>query len=316
MAKNGSKAGARGAATAAAKPVAANVLQQNVASKSETNVPNPILAAPKAQQPLPPFASADAKPGTAKFEAPKMEAAPAAKALASAAEAAKAAPVVEPKPVQQPIAAKAPKPRAAAAVKPQAAVTPAQATPSSDAARPEIQNVPTSTSNKGTQNMNEQINKAADQAKNAMNANMEATRETADRVQAAFGDVQERTKGMMEKNAQIVQEMADLGRGNVEAVVASSRAAARGFEALSREAADFGRRSFEEASTALKSFSEVRSPADLFRLQSEYVRGAFDSLVSESSKVSEQMIKVSGEVAEPITNRYAAAAERVKSFAA
>lgn len=151
----------------------------------------------------------------------------------------------------------------------------------------------------------------ATQKKDALdNANV-----ATDRIQAAFGDVNERAKTAVEKSAKLVEELTELTKGNVEAIVASSRVAAKGVETLSQEAADYGRRSFEEASAALKSFAEVKSPTDFFKLQSDYARSAFDSFVAESSKASEAVIKLAGEVAEPITSRYSVAAERVKSVA-
>jgi phasin family protein len=120
----------------------------------------------------------------------------------------------------------------------------------------------------------------------------------------------------MERGTRLLEEMTELTRGNVEAIVASSKVAARGVETLGQEAAEYGRKSFEEASAALKSFAEVKSATDFFKLQSDYARSAFDSLVAESSKISEQVIKIAGEVAEPITSRYSVAAERVKNIAA
>jgi len=137
-----------------------------------------------------------------------------------------------------------------------------------------------------------------------------------DRTQAMFGDFNARAKQSVERSTKIVEEMTDLTRGNVEALVASSKVAARGFETIAQDVAEFGRRSFEDASTAVKSFAEVRSATDLFRLQSEFARSAFDNVVAESSKMSEAMIKLAGEVAEPITSRYSVAAERVKNIAA
>jgi phasin family protein len=98
-------------------------------------------------------------------------------------------------------------------------------------------------------------------------------------------------------------------------MVASSKVAARGVETLTQEVADFSRRSFEGASTALKSFTEVKSATDFFRLQSDFARAQFDAMVSESSKLSEQVIKLAGDVAQPLTSRYTVAAERVKTLA-
>lgn len=144
----------------------------------------------------------------------------------------------------------------------------------------------------------------------------EATQVVADRVQAILGDVNEQARTAFEKNARIVEEMTEFTRGNVEALVASSKVAARGVEALSQEAADYSRKSFEEASSVLRSFTDVKSPSDFFRVQSEFAKSQFDSMVAESSKLSEAMLKLAGEVFEPLSSRYSVAAEKVKSAVA
>ena len=141
------------------------------------------------------------------------------------------------------------------------------------------------------------------------------TASTAEPFQAAFGDLNGRAKAAMEKGTKLMEELTELTKGNVEALVASSKIAARGLESLGQEAADYGRRSFEEASSTMKSIAEVRSPVDLLKLQSDYVRSAFDGWVAKSSKASETMVKLAGEIAEPITSQYSTAAARVKSVA-
>ena len=152
-------------------------------------------------------------------------------------------------------------------------------------------------------------------AAEAANKAAETGKVAADRFQAAIGEANERTKVAVEKSPRLFEEATELTKGNVEAFVASSKIAAKGVETLGQEAADYGRKSFEEASAALKSFAEVKSPTDFFKLQSDYARSAFDSLVAENAKMSEAVIKLAGEVAEPITNRYTVAAERVKTLA-
>ncbi len=150
---------------------------------------------------------------------------------------------------------------------------------------------------------------------NKTETTIETGKIAAERIQAAFGDVNERAKAAVEKSTKIFEEASELTKGNVEALVASSKVAARGVETLGQEVADYSRRSFEEASAALKSLAEAKSATDFFKLQGDYARAAFDSLIAESSKVSENMVKLAGEVAEPITSRYSVAAERVKALA-
>jgi phasin family protein len=161
--------------------------------------------------------------------------------------------------------------------------------------------------------------KVAETIQNTMNKAQENTQQAAqqatEQFRGALNDVNERGKVAIEKSARLVEEMADLTRGNLEAFVASQKTAAKYVETLTQASADYSRRSFEEASTALRSFAEAKSPTDIFRLQSDYARSAFDAMISQSARVSETVVKMTGEVAEPITSRYAVAAERVKNVA-
>lgn len=142
------------------------------------------------------------------------------------------------------------------------------------------------------------------------------TAQVADRLQAVFGDVNERARTQIERNTRIAEEMTELSKGNVEAFVASTKVVAKGLETVGQEVAEYSRKSFEDASAALKSFTEVKSATDFFRLQSDFARSQFDGLVAEGSKLSETMIKLAGDVAEPLASRYSVAAERVKAVAA
>lgn len=253
---------------------------------------------------------ADQKAVPAKRKAAKAP----AKAAASAApvKVAKAAVELNQKPEGKPAETAKPEPKAAPAAKAQ----PVQ--PAAKVEEPKIVKAeqpkakpaaPAPATTKqietGAKSMTETINKAR-----------EATEQAAEQFRSVIGNANEQSKAAMEKSARVAEEIADLTRGNIEALVASQKTAAKYAETLSQGAADFGRRSFEEASTALKSFAEVKSPTDLFRLQSEYARSAFDQLVAESARVSETVVKMTGDVVEPITSRYSVAAERIKTLAA
>ena len=234
-----------------------------------------------------------------KAEAPKAEAAaqkPAeAKAEVAAAKTEAKGEAAKPAPAAKAPAAK-PAPKAKAA--PAKAAKPAKKKPVRKAAAKRAVKTQTKQIEEGTRTM-----------KN------EATN-VADRVQAVFGDVNERAKTAIERNTRIAEELTELGKGNVEALVASTKIAAKGLETVGQEVAEYGRKSFEDASAALKSFAEVKSPTDFFRLQGEFVRSQFDGLVAETSKLTETFIKVAGDAAEPITSRYSVAAERVKNAVA
>ncbi|WP_010184994.1 phasin family protein [Sphingomonas sp. PAMC 26605] len=139
-----------------------------------------------------------------------------------------------------------------------------------------------------------------------------ATENTQARAQAMFADVNDRTKTAMEKGSKMIEEMNDFSKGNIEALVESSKIAAKGIETLGQDAAEYGRKQLESATAAMKTLSSVKSPTEFLKLQSDYMRSAFDAMVAETSKNTESMLKLAGEIAQPISNRVAVAAEKIK----
>ena len=265
----------------------------------------PTAAAPRAD--AAPAAKADAPkadapkasaPAAARADAPKADAAPAAKASAPAKAAAAA------KPAARTAATRTAKAKTAKAKPVKAAratarkTTARKAAPAAATAARTIVSNTVKTQIEGTRTMKKEANQVAD------------------RVQAVFGDVNERAKTVIERNNRLAEELTELTKGNVEAFVASTKLAAKGLETVGQDVAEFSRKSFEDASAALKGFAEVKSPTDFFRLQSDFARSQFDAFVAESSKLSETVIKLAGDVAEPLTSRYSVAAERVKSVVA
>ena len=139
---------------------------------------------------------------------------------------------------------------------------------------------------------------------------MDTIKTITDKAQAMFST--DATKGAIEKSQKMFDEMNSFSKGNIEAIVESSKIAAKGMEAFGHDAAAYAKKSFEEASTAVKTMASVKSPTEFMKLQSDYVRSAFDMMVAETSRSTEAMLKLAGEVAQPISNRVAIAAEKVK----
>jgi phasin family protein len=140
-----------------------------------------------------------------------------------------------------------------------------------------------------------------------------AANTAANTATAFIGDLNGRAKGAMEKSVKIAETMTEFHKGNLEAMVASGRVATQGMQSMAQDAAEAARTNFEQATTAFKSFASVKSPTELFQLQSEYARSTFDQLIAAASKTSEQMLKLAGEVAQPLSSRYAVASEQVKT---
>ena len=135
---------------------------------------------------------------------------------------------------------------------------------------------------------------------------------TAQPTAATLADLNTRAKSAMEKGQKMFEEMNAFGKGNVEAMVESSKIAAKGLETLGQEAAEFARRQVEGATQAMKTLGATKSPTEFMKLQGDYARSMFDTVVAETSRSTERMIKLANDIAQPISNRVAVAADKVK----
>ena len=129
---------------------------------------------------------------------------------------------------------------------------------------------------------------------------------------AVLADLTSRARGTMPRGLQMFEEMNAFGKGNMEALVESSKIAAKGVETLGQETADLARRQVESATQAIKTLAATKSPTEFMKLQSDYVRSMFDTMVAETSRSTEKMIKLASDIAQPISNRVAVASEKVK----
>jgi phasin family protein len=136
-----------------------------------------------------------------------------------------------------------------------------------------------------------------------------------DTMQNTAETMQANAQDAMAKGKQNFDDMTAFGQGNVEAMVESTRVAVKGVEAMAQARAAFAKQSFEATVQTLKSMSEVRTPTDFFKLQGEYLRSSMDALVAETSRSTEATLKLVGEIAQPIQNRVALAAEKVRTVA-
>jgi phasin family protein len=142
------------------------------------------------------------------------------------------------------------------------------------------------------------------------------THDATERATEMFGDISARAKTAMEKGSKTMEDMVEFSKGNLEAVVASGRVAAKGAQDIAKYSADYGRKSIEDATATAKKFAAVKSPTEFFALQSEVAKSNLDAFVGEASKFSESYLKLIGEIVQPMQNRYAVAAEKVKKAVA
>lgn len=144
----------------------------------------------------------------------------------------------------------------------------------------------------------------------------ETIKNVTDKVEATaketFAKLGAHSQDAMEKGKQGLEDFASFQKGNVEALVESSRIAAKGIESMGQDAAAFAKKSYDHTSETLKAMASVKSPTELMKLQADYVRASFDAMVAQASRTTEAQLKLAGEIAQPLQNRFALAAEKLK----
>ena len=134
--------------------------------------------------------------------------------------------------------------------------------------------------------------------------------------QTILNEANGRSQEIVKKSQKVAEELAELARANVEAVVEAGRVASEGARSIGQNVVAKQRDSFEQAADAIRSLAEAKSPTEYLQLQSDFARASFDRMVAESSKLTESFVKLAGEAFQPLSNRASANAERFNSFVA
>ena len=134
-----------------------------------------------------------------------------------------------------------------------------------------------------------------------------------DRGQNAARNVAQDTA---QRGQKVAEQFADMTRANVEAIVEASRVAANGARTIGQEVVSTSRDGIEQTADAIRTLAEAKSPTEYLQLQGNFARASFDRMVAETSKLTENMVKLAGEAFQPLSNRASANAERFNNFVA
>lgn len=137
-----------------------------------------------------------------------------------------------------------------------------------------------------------------------------------EKFEAMIGEAQARQEELVKKSQKAAEELAELTRANIEALVESGRIAAQGTKDLSGDLIEDGRTGMEKQADVAKKLAEAKSPTEFFQLQADFMQTAFDNMVQESSKLTEKMIKLQSDAMQPVSNQASVAADKVKGLMA
>jgi len=108
-------------------------------------------------------------------------------------------------------------------------------------------------------------------------------------------------------------QIVGYGKETVGAYVKSANVAGKGAETLHNEFYSYSKQSIEGSIAAAKALLGTKSPNELFELQSDFAKTAFEAYVGEMTKLSEIFVSTAKEAFEPLQGRVQAWVDVVQS---
>lgn len=127
-----------------------------------------------------------------------------------------------------------------------------------------------------------------------------------DAAHAAPAAVQRTTEGMFKA----VEDVADFGRGNVEAMARATQLYVSGVQDLSRQSMALLQSLAEQAMENTRAIATAKSLKEAADLQASFARTAFERTAAEQARLQEAALRVAEQATAPITARMSAAFER------
>jgi phasin family protein len=111
------------------------------------------------------------------------------------------------------------------------------------------------------------------------------------------------------QNFKTVDEVAAFGKANLDAYLKVGASVAKGFEELARAVAAYNQTSVTTTVDATKALLGAKTIREVADVQNDYAKKAFDSLVAETTKLSELSVRVANAAIEPLNARVSAVIE-------
>lgn len=112
-----------------------------------------------------------------------------------------------------------------------------------------------------------------------------------------------------------LHEVAHFNRDNLDAAVQAVTVVAQGLKDLNQTVFQSIQQALQTAMSTGKAMMGVKNLRDLMEVQSEYVKATFDTVMADSTKISEIAVRCGSQAAEPINARVTQVVEKVSNRA-
>ena len=87
--------------------------------------------------------------------------------------------------------------------------------------------------------------------------------------------------------AQNFEDVQKFGKENLDSAVKAMTALTKGYQAIAAEMVDFTKKSFEDSSATIEKIAAVKSLDKAIEVQSDYMKGAYETAVARATKIGE-----------------------------
>lgn len=134
-------------------------------------------------------------------------------------------------------------------------------------------------------------------------------------IKTAAAEVQAKAKLALAKGSEVLGEVGEFAKGNVEALKTSGKILGTGLQDLGKTYVAEGKSAYATVTGDVKELKAVKTPTDFVRLQTSILRRNFDHAFDFGGKNSEAVIKLATEAFAPISARASLAVAKVKKAA-
>jgi phasin family protein len=138
----------------------------------------------------------------------------------------------------------------------------------------------------------------------------EAAKSTVEQITAASNTA---FKDGVEKTLSAINEANSVSKKNLEAVVASVTAAAKGAETIGAQAMALSKKTFDDQVAAARSLAGAKSVQDVVELQSTLARTFLESYMAEMGKLTETVQASLKDSMKPLNERVTDMVERFQA---
>ncbi|PTW61486.1 phasin family protein [Breoghania corrubedonensis] len=96
-----------------------------------------------------------------------------------------------------------------------------------------------------------------------------------------------------------IDEFQKASKESVDLATKSFGAVSKGLQAIATEYADFSKKSVEESTAAFEKMIAAKAPDKAFEVQADYMKSAYENMVTEFNKLSEMYLDLGKEIYKP-----------------